>query len=320
MTASDEMLFVAALLAAAASVSLTALVVASLGQRRRALRQRLRARRANGTARQAHGVSPVANVAQLEQISVTSNTGKLRRWLVKNGFEITPRRLAGRLAVGVGLAFVLGVVMGLGAPLALSLAAILVPGLTFIAGRRRMARRMAMAEEQFPAMIGTIVRTLRSGLTLQDALQLVASEGPDPLRAEFARVLTDEAIGLPLPDACQRMAARLPFDAAEFFALIVAIQTETGGSIVTALENLAETTQARAALAEKIVVSGQEARASAVIIGSLPVLVLAVLWIVQPDFVSVLFFTLRGQLALAGAAVLVLVGAVVMHEMARFDG
>lgn len=320
MMASDSTMFLAALLAAAASIALLAFIVASLGTRRRALRQRLRARRANGAVRPAHGVSPVANVARFEQIGIAGDSGKLRRWLLKNGFEIAPRRLAGRLAVGVVVAFLLGLVTGLGAPVALVAACVLVPGLTLLAGRQRIARRMAMAEEQFPAVIGTIVRTLQSGLTLQDAMQLVASEGPDPLRGEFARVLTDEAIGLPLPDACQRMAARLPFDSAEFFALIVAIQTETGGSIVTALENLAETTQARAALAEKIVVSGQEARASAVIIGSLPVLVLGMLWLVQPDFVSVLFFTLRGQLALAGAAALVLIGTLVMREMAKFDG
>jgi len=115
------------------------------------------------------------------------------------------------------------------------------------------------------------------------------------------------------------MATRLPFDAAEFFALIVAIQTETGGSIVTALQNLSETTESRAALAEKIVVSGQEARASAMIIGSLPVVVLGMLWMVQPEFVSVLFLTLKGQIALGAAATMVIVGTLVMREMARFD-
>lgn len=317
--ASDSTMFVAGLLAAAASVALFAFVVASLGQRRRALRRRLRARRADSAVQQAHGVSPVANVARPEPTGGAGGTANLRRWLLRNGFDIAPRRLAGRLAVGVVLAFGLGIVIGLGTLVAFVAALVLVPGLTLLAGRQRIARRMAMAEEQFPAVIGTIVRTLQSGLTLQDAMQLVASEGPDPLRGEFARVLTDAAIGLPMTDACQRMAARLPFDTAEFFALIVAIQTETGGSIVTALENLAETTQARAALAEKIVVSGQEARASAVIIGSLPVLVLAMLWVVQPDFVSVLFVTLKGQLALAGAAAMVLVGTFVMREMAKFD-
>jgi len=320
MMASEGTMFAAALLAASASVALVALLVASVGQRRRALRQRLRARRANGTVRQAHGVSPVANIAKLEQIGVAGDAGRLRRWLLRNGFDIAPRRLVGRLLAGVAVAFLLGLIVGLGVLAALAGACVLVPGLTLLAGRQRVARRMAMAEAQFPAAIGTIVRTLQRGLTLQDAIQLVASEGPDPLRGEFARLVTDEAIGLPLADACQRMAARLPFDAAEFFALIVAIQTETGGSIVTALQNLAETTQARAALAEKIVISGQEARASAVIIGSLPVLVLAMLWIVQPEFVAVLFVTLKGQLALAGAAAMVLAGTLVMREMARFDG
>ena len=317
MDSSDGMTFLAALLGAAASITLFVLVLTKIGARKRALLNRLRARRTE--TRPSHGVSPVANTAQLQMIGTATGSDRARRWMLKNGFDTTPRRLAALIAAGVVCAFGLGMLVGLPGVVAMSGAIVLVPALTLVAGRQRIARRMQRAEEQFPAVIGTIVRTLRSGLTLQDAMQLVASEGPEPLRAEFARVLTDEAIGLPLPDACQRMATRLPFDAAEFFALIVAIQTETGGSIVTALQNLAETTESRAALADKIVVSGQEARASAMIIGSLPIVVLAMLWMVQPDFVSVLFVTLKGQISLAAAALMVVFGTLVMREMARFD-
>lgn len=317
MTTPDAMTFLAAVLGAASTITLLALALTMVGERRRAFLQRLRARRLD--PRESHGVSPVAHVAQLRMTGTTTGSDAARRWLTKNGFDTTPRRLAGRIAVGIGVVSVLGLLGGMPAVVAIPGAVVVVPVLTLFAGRQRIAQRMKRAEAQFPAVIGTIVRTLRSGLTLQDAMQLVASEGPEPLRAEFARVLTDEAIGLSLPEACQRMATRLPFDAAEFFALIVTIQTETGGSIVAALENLSETTEARAALADKIVVSGQEARASAVIIGSLPVLVLAMLWLVQPDFVSILFLTLKGQVALAAAAMMVIVGTIVMREMARFD-
>lgn len=318
MIASEGMQFVAGLLAAAASIAFLVLILTTIGHRQRALVQRLRARRV--ISRQRHGVSPVANVEQLQKIGNTQGTDTVRLWLLKNGFEIAPRKFAGRIALGIAAATGLGIVLGMSVELAAVTALLLVPGLTLFAGRQRIARRMKLAEQQFPTVVNTIVRTLQSGLTLQDALQLVASEGPEPLRGEFARVLTDEAIGIPLPDACQRMAARLPFEAAEFFALIVAIQTETGGSIVIALQQLADTTQARAALAEKIMVSGQEARSSATIIGALPVLVLGMLWVVQPEFVEVLFFTLKGQIALAFAALMIVVGSLVMREMARFDG
>lgn len=317
MDTPDGMTFLAASLAAAASITFLALILTMIGERRRALRNRLRARRVD--PRQSHGVSPVANTAQVQMIGTAPVSGRVRRWMLKHGFDTTPQRLAGLIVIGICVASGLGVILGLPVPVAIVGAMLAVPMLTLVAGRQRIVRRMKRAEDQFPAVIGTIVRSLRSGLTLQDAIQLVASEGPEPLRSEFARVLTDEAIGLPLPDACHRMAARLPFDAAEFFALIVAIQTETGGSIVAALQNLAETIESRSALADKIVVSGQEARASATIIGSLPVVVLLVLWMVQPDFVSVLFLTLRGQIALAAAALMVVCGTLVMREMARFD-
>jgi tight adherence protein B len=168
-------------------------------------------------------------------------------------------------------------------------------------------------------VLNTIVRTLQSGLPLQEAMQLVASEGPEPLCGEFARIINDQFIGLTLPEACQRMAERLPFDAAEFFALIITVQAETGGSILNAMRNLTETTEANLALSEKIDVAGQEARASAMIIGSLPVIVLVMLWLIQPDFVGVLFNTRAGLVALAVGAGLMLVGTLVMREMAKFD-
>ncbi len=303
------------------AVAAAAFGLMTLGRRRRMLVQRLRARRA-GAAERVHGISPAVDTARLRKIEnrIGDGQGRARRWLLANGFETGPRRLALLLGLAVAAAAGLGLAVGLPALLAVLGAAVLVPGLTLLVGRRRLAARMKRAEQQFPGVLGTMVRTLQSGLTLQDAMQLVAAEGPDPLRTEFARILNDEAIGLTLPDACQRMALRLPFDAAEFFALIVAIQTETGGSIVTALENLTETTEARAALADKIVIAGQEARASAAIIGSLPVVVLVMLSLVQPDFVGVLFYTLKGQIALASAAGMVVLGTLVMREMAKFDG
>lgn len=185
--------------------------------------------------------------------------------------------------------------------------------------RKRLSRRIKVAKNQFPTALSLIVRTLKTGLTLQDALQLVATEGPIPLRFEFTRILNDQSVGISLPDACQRMAERLPFDTAEFFALIIGIQNEAGGSIVSALENLAETNEERMALSDKITIAGQEARASAAIIGSLPFLVLGLLWLVQPNFVNVLFQTPKGQVALGIAFTSILLGSFIMQEMAKFD-
>ena len=314
MSALADLRIAAALALVAAALVVLGLL--SLGRHRRQLVGRLRTRRTSAAPR--HGISPVVTEEQLREASART-PASLRRWLLANGFEAAPRRVAGLVGLGILGAAGAGLAAGLPALPALGLAAVGVPALTLLAGRRRLARRMRQAEQQFPAVLGTIVRTLQSGLTLQDAMQLVAAEGPEPLRSEFARILNDEMIGLTLPEACQRMAARLPFDAAEFFALIVAVQTETGGSIVTAMQNLSETTEANAALSEKIDIAGQEARASAMIIGSLPVIVLAMMWMIQPEFVGVLFNTRAGLVALAAGAGLMLIGTLVMREMAKFD-
>lgn len=293
----------------------------AIGKRQRDLLRRLRQLRVEKSGRP-HGVSPAIDTRRrpVTKPWIDDRNRRAQRWLLANGLEGEPKKLLGFLGLGAVIAAGAGVALGVPPFLAVPAALIIVPGITFLVGKRRLAARLKLAEFQFPSVLGTIVRTLQSGLTLQDAMHLVAAEGPDPMRSEFARILNDQAIGLTLPDACRRMATRLPFDAAEFFSLIVAIQTETGGSIVTALKNLTETSDARAALAEKIVIAGQEARASAMIIGSLPVLVLGVLWLVQPDFVGVLFFTLKGQIALGVAVALILLGSFVMREMAKFNG
>lgn len=314
----DWLLTIVVLTAVLAAVAFTFLAI---GKRQRDLSRRLKQLKVQQNGRP-HGVSPTIDTRRRPVATprIDDINRRAQRWLLANGLEAEPKKLLAFMGLGAVIAAGAGVASGVPTILAASAALILVPGITFVVGKRRHAAKLKLAELQFPSALGTIVRTLHSGLTLQDAMHLVAAEGHDPLRSEFTRILNDQAIGLPLPDACRRMAARLPFDAAEFFSLIVAIQAETGGSIVTALKNLTETNDARAALAEKIVIAGQEARASAAIIGSLPVLVLGVLWLVQPDFVGVLFFTLKGQIALAVAAALVLLGSLVMREMAKFDG
>lgn len=309
----DPRIATALVLAAAALVGLGLL---SFGRNRRRLVARLRAHRS--APERSHHVSPAVTEEQL-LAAFPRAPSSVRRWLLANGFETSPRRLAGLVGLGILGAVVAGLATGLHLALTFELAVVAVPAVIFLVGRRRRALRIRKAKQQFPEVLSTIVRTLQSGLPLQDAMQLVAFEGPEPLRGEFARIQNDQLIGLTLPEACQRMAERLPFDAAEFFALIITVQTETGGSILNAMQNLTETTEANAALSEKIDVAGQEARASAMIIGSLPVVVLAVLWLVQPDFVGVLFNTREGLLALAAGAGLMLVGTLVMREMAKFD-
>ena len=305
----EELLLVFAILVVACGAA-----ILLIGHRRRRLVKRLRER---------HGLDGVKTEltrrGQFAAAATRQNKAQ-KRWFLLTGSQSKPVKFI--ILVGVGTVVTLVLQLALGIPMFLSLpvAVIGVPTITVLTGRRRLRKRLQQAERQFPAVLGTMVRTLKSGLGLQDAMQLIATEGPEPLRSEFREILNDAAIGMTLPDACQRMADRLPFDAAEFFALIVSIQTETGGSIVVSLQNLMETTEARAALAQKITIAGQEARASAMIIGSLPVIVLGMLYYLQPDFVGVLFFTLKGQLSLAGAAAMVGLGTFVMSEMAKVDG
>lgn len=195
-------------------------------------------------------------------------------------------------------------------------AGLLVPHL-YVARVRN--RRLARFSAEFPNAIDIIVRGVRSGLPLLDGLKTIAAEAEDPVREEFALVLRDQSLGVPLDEAVQRLADRMPLSETAFFAIVVGIQSRTGGNLSEALSNLSKVVRGRKQIDAKIRAMSAEAKASALIIGAMPPVVMAVLWLVSPDYIGLLFSTLLGNAVLAGSALWMLFGSLVMRNMTRFD-
>jgi tight adherence protein B len=180
-------------------------------------------------------------------------------------------------------------------------------------------RREANFLKGLPDAVDVIVRGIKAGLPLFESIKVVAADAPEPLKSEFLAIIETQAIGMPLGDACARLYDRMPVPEANFFGIVIAIQQKSGGNLSEALGNLSKVLRDRKKMAEKIQAMSMEAKASAGIIGSLPPIVMLLVYLSTPQYISVLWTHPTGQLMLVGCVIWMSVGIFVMKRMINFD-
>jgi tight adherence protein B len=180
-------------------------------------------------------------------------------------------------------------------------------------------RRETKFLDRFPDAIDVIVRGIKSGLPLGDSLRVLAAEAPEPILTEFRVILETQAVGVPLGEACAKLFERMPLAESNFFAIVIAIQQKSGGNLSEALGNLSKVLRDRKKMKGKIKAMSTEAKASAAIIGSLPVAVMSIVYITSPDYITLLWTERLGQMMLAGSAVWMSIGIMVMKKMINFN-
>lgn len=180
-------------------------------------------------------------------------------------------------------------------------------------------RREAKFLDALPDAVDVIVRGIKAGLPLFESIKVVAADSPEPLRSEFNAIIETQTIGMPLGDACQRLYDRMPLPEANFFGIVIAIQTRSGGNLSEALGNLSKVLRDRRKMAAKIQAMSMEAKASAGIIGALPPIVMIMVYIMTPDYISLLWTHPTGRLMLAGCVLWMGAGIMVMKKMINFD-
>ncbi|WP_316231554.1 type II secretion system F family protein [Bradyrhizobium sp. SZCCHNR1051] len=170
-----------------------------------------------------------------------------------------------------------------------------------------------------PDAVDVIVRGIKAGLPLFESIKVVAADAPEPLRSEFLAIIETQAIGMPLGEACARLYERMPLPEANFFGIVIAIQQKSGGNLSEALGNLSKVLRDRKKMSEKIQAMSMEAKASAGIIGSLPPIVMLLVYLSTPDYISLLWTHPTGQLMLVGCVIWMSMGILVMKKMINFD-
>lgn len=181
-----------------------------------------------------------------------------------------------------------------------------------------VARRQKNFTNQLADAIDIIVRGIKSGLPLNQCLRIIASESPEPLRREFQLIVDGQAMGVDLDANLQRMYERMPLPEVNFFNIVLVIQQRTGGNLSEALGNLSSVLRARKMLKEKVKALSSEAKASAMIIGSLPFIVMGLVYMVRPAYMALLFTTPQGNLILLGAGIMMTSGILIMRSMVNF--
>jgi len=180
-------------------------------------------------------------------------------------------------------------------------------------------RRLYQFGQEFPNAVDVIVRGVKAGLPLIDCLKVIASEAQEPVRSEFREIIEDQTLGMPLPEAVERLPERIPNAETTFFAIVVAIQARSGGSLSEALSNLSKVLRDRKKMAGKIRAMSAEAKSSAGIIGSLPVVVAVLVYFTSPEYILLLFQTTVGNIVLVCCGLWMLLGVLVMRKMINFD-
>ena len=172
---------------------------------------------------------------------------------------------------------------------------------------------------RLPDALDLLVRGLRSGLPVTETLGVVAAELPGPVGQEFKMVTDRIKVGRTMEDALQETADRLNLPEFNFFCITLAIQRETGGNLAETLANLSDVLRKRSQMKLKIKAMSSESKASAYIVGSLPFIVFALIYSINPDYLSQFFVDDRLIIAGLGGLTWLGIGAFIMAKMVSFE-
>jgi tight adherence protein B len=225
------------------------------------------------------------------------------------------------LSISLAKFYVFSALFGLGAGLAIAagIGVIVAAGLPRWLVNFLIKRRCKKFLEEFPNALDIMVRSIKSGLPLNDALRLIANDGQEPVKSEFRRVVESQQVGLSVTEACARMVNHMPLSEVNFFAIVIGIQAQAGGNLSEALGNLSKVLRERKKMKAKVNALSMEAKASAWIIGALPFIVSTLVYLTSPDYMMILFTDQRGHLIIGAGLVWMSIGILMMRNMINFD-
>lgn len=221
---------------------------------------------------------------------------------------------------GLGLAAFLGIFVMSGLPVpALAAGFAAGAGLPLWMLSFLKKRREKKFLDGFPDAVDVIVRGIKAGLPLADSLKIIAGEAQEPIKGEFRTIIETQTIGMPLGEACGKLYERMPLAEANFFGIVISIQQKAGGNLSEALGNLSRVLRDRKKMKAKIQAMSMEAKASASIIGCLPIAVGGLVYLTSPDYIELLWMSDLGRMMMAGCVMWMGIGIFVMKQMINFD-
>ena len=245
-------------------------------------------------------------------------TRYLERKVAKAQLDSTVGELVGGMAV---LALVVSIVFTLlaGSAILGIVAGAAVPALVILWLNGRYRRIRARFAQQLADTVALLASSLRAGHSVQQALEQVAEEAPQPTSGAFALAVREIGLGAQLEQAMTRLAERYPSDDMELVTTAINVHQEIGGSLSKILDATAETIRERIRIDGDIRTLTAQQRYSAYVLALLPLFLLIALYVINPEYTGVLFEPGPLRIVLAGATALVIVGFIVMRRMATVD-
>lgn len=248
------------------------------------------------------------------------NIGMLRQRLERSGW---PLKIGDYLLICGGLwlavSGALWLIFGYGFVINLLAGFAIGFGLPHLVIGRQIANRTKKFSTLLPEALDLIVRGVRSGLPVNETMNTIAEEIADPVGPEFQQISDQMKIGVPMEEAMWATAKRLQIPEFNFLVISLSIQRETGGNLAEILENLSSMVRRREQMRLKVKAMSSEARASAMIIGSLPFIMCALISFINPRYMSTLFVDPRGWMMIAIGLTSLFVGLFIMAKMVRFE-
>jgi tight adherence protein B len=238
----------------------------------------------------------------------------LRRWIDQSGVPISPRRLL----LMIGVFALTGAVLGMSSPirwLTVPLAAVLAGALPLAWLWYNRRARLNRFEAQFPEAVDLLARSLRAGHSLADGIGMIGTELNAPIRDEFRQCYEQQNLGIPLEEAMEQVAQRVPNVDLRFFVTVMVMQRETGGDLVELLEKISRLIRERFQLRGQVKALTGEGRLSGIVLLALPVLLTIYMYFRNPDYLMLLFRDPLGQQMVAGAVIAQFLGAVVIKKI-----
>lgn len=252
---------------------------------------------------------PTATVLRRLSLLVGYDAALRQRYGLPWGVVVT-----GAILPAIGLPYAVNTLLGRVAYLGIPVLWVFISRMYY---KRCDNRHTQTLYKQFPDALATIVRSVRVGVPVSEAIRVVAREALQPTATEFGRMADQITIGVPLDEALRDMATRNQLPEYRFFATALSLQSQTGGGLTETLENLADTIRKRVTAKAKGNALASEAKTSTYILGALPIVMGGLIFIVNSSYISILFTDDSGRKLLFLATGMLGMGFYVMRTIIR---
>lgn len=185
--------------------------------------------------------------------------------------------------------------------------------------KRKIKLRMEKFNEGLPDMITTIVGSLRSGYSFSQALKTVAEECESPIKEEVTLMLKEMNYGIPMEEALYNLSGRMPSNDLEMLIQSVLIQRQVGGNLANVLDIIVKTIRDRNRIQRQVHTLTSQGRLSGKVIGFLPVGLGGMIFLINPEYINILFSNALGVAVISAGVISGVIGFVLIHKLTKIE-